>query len=91
MENIAQKSKQVGALAKMQMKKMLDAMRSSETMVRNIIIVIIIIIIIGVSLYVSGKMSYEKNKCNDLSTIYNDMGKVASINPLSDDLKDYKF
>ena len=75
MENIASKSKQLGAVAQMQMKNMLNAMSSSENMVRNIIIVVIIIIIIGVSLYISGKMSYEKSKCNDLSTIYDDMGK----------------
>jgi hypothetical protein len=91
MENISQKTKQLGAVAKMQMKNMLNAMTTSENMVRNIVIFIIIIIIIGISLYISGKMSYEKTKCNDLSTIYDDMGKVASINPDGDGFKDYKL
>lgn len=89
MENVAQKTKQVGNVATMRMKNMLSIMTGNENMVRNIIIFIIVIIIVGISLYVSGKMNYEKTKCDDLTTIYDDIGKVSSINPTADGFKDY--
>lgn len=91
MENVADKTSQMGTVAKMQMKNMLTLMSASKNMVRNVIIFIIILIIVGISVYVSGKMSYEKTKCDDLTTIYDDIGKVSSINPSADGFKDYKL
>lgn len=79
------------AFAKRQLGKLLNAMTSNENTVRNIIILLIVIIIISVSVYLSNKMRYEKDKCNDLSKIYDDMGKVSSIDPNKEPFKTYKL
>ena len=77
--------------AKRQLDKLVNIMTLNENMVRNIIILLVIIIIVSLSIYLSNKMSYEKDKCGDLSKIYDDMGTVSSIDPNKEPFTQYKL
>lgn len=57
--------------------------------IQIIVITIVIIIIIGTSVYIYNKMTYTKKYCKVINNIYDDIGKVQSINISDAKFKDY--
>jgi len=73
------------------MKDMIKAMSMSGNIIKQIIIVIIIAIVIGLGIYISNKYNFKKKKCKNMEKIYDDMGKVSSINPNDNGFKGYNL
>jgi hypothetical protein len=64
---------------------------NKKNQVRIIVFGIILLNLIGLSVYLYSKSTYLSTHCDDIDSIYTDMGKVASFNVTASDNKDLKL